>query len=397
MMIGCGESIMKIAIINVVGVEGSTGKIATKLADLYSRKGHNCKIFHGRGKKHNNELYVKHGSFLDNVLHYILSQITGKEGYFSNLYTERIIKDIILFKPDRLITLNLHGHWLNIPLFFNEMSKLNIKIDMFMCDEYPYTGRCTYTYGCNKYWDRCIGCDIYRSVDIQYKDKELYYNKLKNNIRFTSVEYIVENAKKSSLLYDYSFNVKNTGIDTEYYYPVDRNYFIENYGITQDKIILINVAPFSNERKGVEYFLDAAKCLLDDKRFVFVNVGYDGKEKVNLENFIAIPYVSNQEELRQIYSAADMYVCTSINDALPNACVESMSCGTPIMAFNVSGMPYLSDYPVLRLVKEVSTIELVKEIKRIEKKDEKISEICRLEAINNYGFEDFADSLLNWE
>ena len=33
------------------------------------------------------------------------------------------------------------------------------------------------------------------------------------------------------------------------------------------------------------------------------------------------------------------FYCPSIEDNLPNTVVESMSCGTPVAAFNIGGMP----------------------------------------------------------
>ena len=385
---------MNIAILNVVGVEGSTGKIATKLAKRYMTLGHDCKIFHGRGQKNGDSVYVKHGMWLDNAVHYTLAKYSGKEGYYSTFFTKRLLRDLIAFRPDRLIVLNLHGHWLNVPLFLNEVSKLEFPIDWLMCDEYPFTARCEYTSGCDGFKSRCQGCTRYRNVDQMYRDKEQYYGRLLDRTLFSSVEYIVNRAKESSLIGGGRFDVKNTGIDTDFYHPVDGRAFREAHHISEDQILLIDVAPLSNKRKGVEMFIEAARLMADDGRFVFVNVGYDGKEHVELPYFIAIPYVSDQEALREIYSAADCYICTSVDDALPNACVEAMSCGTPIIAFNISGMPYLADYPVLTLIDDISAPGMIATLREIKKKSAEIAGQCRSEAVAHYDFLNYADNIL---
>ena len=49
--------------------------------------------------------------------------------------------------------------------------------------------------------------------------------------------------------------------------------------------------------------------------------------------------ISSEEELAMVYSAADIFIAPSIEDNLPNTVVESMSCGTPVAAFNIGGMP----------------------------------------------------------
>ncbi len=385
---------MKIALINVVGTEGSTGKIVSRLAKIYTGMGYDCRIFHGRGKRIDDGMYVKHGELFDNVLHYGLAKITDKEGYYSTFFTKRILNDLKEFAPQRIIISNLHGHWLNIPFFVNEISKLDVQISWLMADEYPFTARCEYTYGCDKFVKRCEGCTRYKNIDKQYNTKELYYKRIINKTIFSSAEYIVNGAKKSSLLSDASFDVKNTGIDVDFYCPTNTGFLKKKLGIIDDRKILLNVAPFSTKRKGVTYFLDVARKLEKDERFVFINVGFDGDKTILPSNFIGIPYVSNQEELRAYYSLADVYVCTSIADAMPNACLEAMSCGTPLIAFNKSGMPYIADYPVLKLVDETTSDCLLKTVLSIEKKDIKIQEMSRKIAVDKYSFAYFAKSII---
>jgi glycosyltransferase involved in cell wall biosynthesis len=43
--------------------------------------------------------------------------------------------------------------------------------------------------------------------------------------------------------------------------------------------------------------------------------------------------------LRQVYSAADAYVISSLEDNQPNTVLEAMACGTPVAGFNVGGIP----------------------------------------------------------
>ena len=39
------------------------------------------------------------------------------------------------------------------------------------------------------------------------------------------------------------------------------------------------------------------------------------------------------------YAAADVFVTPAQQDNLPNTVLESLACGTPVVAFNIGGMP----------------------------------------------------------
>lgn len=43
--------------------------------------------------------------------------------------------------------------------------------------------------------------------------------------------------------------------------------------------------------------------------------------------------------MAQLYSATDVFVVPSIEDNLPNTILECLSCGTPVVAFNIGGVP----------------------------------------------------------
>jgi glycosyltransferase involved in cell wall biosynthesis len=48
--------------------------------------------------------------------------------------------------------------------------------------------------------------------------------------------------------------------------------------------------------------------------------------------------------MRLAYSAADVTVMTSAQENLPNSIMESLACGTPVVAFNVGGVPHLVEH-----------------------------------------------------
>ena len=47
----------------------------------------------------------------------------------------------------------------------------------------------------------------------------------------------------------------------------------------------------------------------------------------------------SDEELNNYYNLADLFVCTSLDDNLPNVISESLCAGTPVIAFATGGIP----------------------------------------------------------
>jgi len=73
-------------------------------------------------------------------------------------------------------------------------------------------------------------------------------------------------------------------------------------------------------------------------------VGTDEKiDKVLPKKIISIHSTENQEELAEIYSAADLFVNPTREDNYPTVNMEALACGTPVLTFNTGGCPEIID------------------------------------------------------
>lgn len=50
-------------------------------------------------------------------------------------------------------------------------------------------------------------------------------------------------------------------------------------------------------------------------------------------------YIADDRLLSLVYSAADVYAIPSRHDNFPSSVLESLACGTPVVGFNVGGIP----------------------------------------------------------
>jgi glycogen synthase len=102
-------------------------------------------------------------------------------------------------------------------------------------------------------------------------------------------------------------------------------------------------------RKGVHYLIDAFSKLVKKNNVMLKIVGYGDQEKslrlrVNSMGLKgSIQFLSNisQKRLFELYHEADIYVQPSLYEPFSIAIMEAMSCGTAVVASNVSGIPEL--------------------------------------------------------
>jgi glycosyltransferase involved in cell wall biosynthesis len=62
-----------------------------------------------------------------------------------------------------------------------------------------------------------------------------------------------------------------------------------------------------------------------------------------------------------LYNATDIFVLPSLEDNLPNTIMESMACGTPVLAFKTGGIPEMIDHKVNGYLAEYNSVDDLKE------------------------------------
>ncbi len=354
---------MKYAIINSVYGYGSTGSMAKGLFE-YLNENDTAIAFYGRGKKYKDEKLIKIESKFSLYFHALMTRLTGLEGYFSRRATAKLLRILDEFKPDAVILLNIHGYYLHEKKLLDYLREKQIRVVYIMPDEYPFLGACCYSNECNEFERECEKCGrrhyyprslFFKQGRKKFKDKQKTYSGF-NNIVFVAPEFNLSKARRSALLKDKVMFQADWGIDLRNtFYPRDTAECRIKHGIPLDKKVILSVAPFTDERKGIKkYFYKCAQLSSDDK-LLFVNVGYNGKEKQLPSNFLPIPYVSDQNSLAELYCCADVFVITSTADTMPLACLMALACGVKVVSFDISGLPLI--YEKFGKAVEVGNVE----------------------------------------
>ncbi len=377
---------MKVALINSV-VSGSTGRGIYKNLTRLTERGHEVKVFYGRNKDESitSSNYVFFGSKTFSRIHMIGTCFLGLNGCLSNVPTTRLLKMLDEYQPDIVWLSNLHGEYINIFRLLNYLKKKNIWTVYGMPDEYAFCGKCCSAYNCDKYKTRCEKCPHLRDYPRSYifdNSAKLFNLKKKaydgfDKIVFRSAPYVVNKAKDSALLRDKEFFTTDSSVDmTGCFYPRETKSIRKELGLSESTKVMLLCAPIKDVLKGGEYFLEAAKKT-EGEDIAFINVSYGGSMDNLPSNFIALPFERDRNRLAELYSLADAYVCTSKSDAQPNACLEALGCGTPIIGFNTSGVPFIAPNEFGTFVTPFDVDELVEAIKRHPRKTQEKIEQCR--------------------
>ena len=250
----------------------------------------------------------------------------------------------------------LHLHFVaNRFLDLSELKKINKPIVWTLHDSWSFTGICHFFYNCERYKVGCGACPMLHSndpKDFTYsicKIKKDAYSALNLHIVSPS-KWLGECARESSLLGKFPITIIPNGIDTTVFKPMVRNEAILALGLDESKSYLLfgAVNATTDLNKGFLMLLDALNSLSKHSMLPLELLVY-GADKLNDFAELDLPirylgFVNNTETLVQLNNAADVMVIPSKSENLSNAILESLSCGTPVVAFDIGGNSDMIDH-----------------------------------------------------
>jgi glycosyltransferase involved in cell wall biosynthesis len=131
------------------------------------------------------------------------------------------------------------------------------------------------------------------------------------------------------------------GLPCDRFRPLDPQECRQQLGLPGQGTLLGFASAGFDPRKGSDLFLEAVKQL-DPRSVQVVLWGDDAKWPARTAGAdYRFGFVQDQTRLAQLYSACDLFVCPSRADNLPNTILESLACGTPVVASAAGGIPEL--------------------------------------------------------
>jgi glycosyltransferase involved in cell wall biosynthesis len=176
---------------------------------------------------------------------------------------------------------------------------------------------------------------------------------LKYTLKNASKVIAVSQALKESIaklgVPDDRIKVIANGVDLNKFHPIAKRAARQSLMIPVHKKMILSVGHLT-PNKGFDLIIRATKILVEEykEKDIFLLIVGNGVAKTELETLVASLHLERyvnfaggipHEELYRWYSAADVFCLASAQEGWPNVLMESLACGTPVIATPVGGIP----------------------------------------------------------
>jgi glycosyltransferase involved in cell wall biosynthesis len=279
------------------------------------------------------------------IQHYRWNQYPDREDVFmSDLRGSRLHGALQKIEYDIL-----HLHWINLRFVdIEDLAKVTKPIVWTLHDCWPFTGVCHYFYDCTRYKQSCGCCPHLASNNKKdlshkvWKKKMEIFSKLNIHVVCPS-NWLAQAARESAIFKQFPVSVIPNPLDTNFFTPGSKVDACKVLSISPDKRYILYGAmnAIKDRRKG---FAELKSCLqyyekqFDTKDIEVLIFGSDEKAPLELNHIRTTDLgLLNDQQLRAAYRASDVMVTPSLSENLSNIIMESLSCGTPVVGFDIGG------------------------------------------------------------
>jgi glycosyltransferase involved in cell wall biosynthesis len=250
-------------------------------------------------------------------------------------------------------------HWVcNGFVQIETLPKLKKPIFWTLQDMWAFTGGCHYNQECKRFVEGCGRCPQLSSNQPHDLSYQIWKRKLKawqdiNLTVITPSAWMAECVKTSSLFRDRRVETIPFGLDTTVYRPIKPTVARRLLHLPLDKRLILfgALAATSDRRKGFHLLLPALKKLSQQNCGKDVElIVFGANEPVNpIDMGFKINYLGSFTDdiaLALVYSAADVMIVPSLQESFGQTASEALACGTPVVAFDATGLKDIVDHKV---------------------------------------------------
>lgn len=251
----------------------------------------------------------------------------------------------------------VHVHWIGdnyLPI--QQLEKINAPIVWTLHDMWGFTGGCHYAADCTRYTQHCGSCPQLEQSSPE--DISHQINNLKaqswQNLPVTIVcpsHWLADCARQSNVFKDKRVEVIANGIDQTVFKPLDKATARKAFNLPPDKKLILFGAfgGTSDPRKGFNYLVETLKLLSQRESSGIELVTLGANQPQDLDTAFPlhqIMWLNDTVSMALLYSAMDVVVVPSVQEAFGQMASEAFACGVPVVAFGASGLLDILDHQV---------------------------------------------------
>jgi glycosyltransferase involved in cell wall biosynthesis len=327
---------MNILFIGTTDIVGGAAKISWALKEALEKEGHNVSMLVADKKSSDPKVKIIPRTKWRKLLGFLL----GTESLIS---TDWILETTEFKRADIVHCHNLHGRFFNLKTL-QKMSQLK-PIVWTLHDAWALTPHCAHTLESEKMEYGLFACPSINTPPrtLWDNDKNLARQKIdlysKSRLHLVTPSLWLKRLVEKTILAKQDLRLIYNGIDTATFTKNDRQKARESLRLPLNKKIFLFLADDAknNTWKGWPYAKEAIKQCQDNPDILFLCVG-NRQQHQDEPNVKYAGLISNKRELSEYYSAANALLFTSIAENFPLVILEAMSCGLPIISFDVGGI-----------------------------------------------------------
>jgi glycosyltransferase involved in cell wall biosynthesis len=352
---------MNILMISTADSMGGAAKSAYRLMEGLRQAGHTCRMlvkYKSQISDQEVDCIIGNSSLWSKAFLRLLDQAEYRTGLQYRLipWGERFLKHPFYREADLVHLHNIHGGFFPIKLV--PRMSLDKPLVWTLHDMWAMTGHCPYpsmNQDCGHWRTGCSTCghlEDYPPLGRQTSDRLLDLKKRYFAAGYISAviapsRWMAQMARESLVFGGHRIVTIPYGVNSKLFRPAEPGPLRRAMGLkAEDQVILFSALELDYERKGGRLLMEALRLLpkyrrAGSSRLVVLCVGKPTPLQISPDHckVVYLGFINSDEMMNLALNMADLYVHPALADNLPNAVLESLACGRPVVAFAVGGLP----------------------------------------------------------